>query len=322
MKDIIRIIIYTMMLSIFASTFAEDSFGIDSKAETGSENKHLFNGIGAELGYVGLNMWAGLQFSNGPCIQPLMKFSFWKFNVGVYANMMGSGQDRIKVKASDSNSEDEYKSGKAARGFGMVDEIQFFIEGGNTWKRFSLDASFWYLAYTESSNDESEELSYLWWGDNTGGELTISPSFKIGPVTLYTDQCVQVIAKQRDEITSEDEDLNVSKGSAIGAYHATLGARIDKEMETLSLGFAFWGEYATTKFLKPLIWGNLKDEISGGFYHVTMSTQASYNINPRFTLNGYFNVQFVTNEVLNKSWRYDGCVPYGGLALGYSWDRK
>ncbi len=309
-----------------------------SEGESLSNEKYIFQGLEMNLGYVSKNMWAGFQFSDGPCIQSITKLSFWKISVGAYWNMMGSEEDRIKKSVGG------YKTDKAARGFGMIDEVQFFVEGGHTWKRFALDGSIWLLAYsgddsiavtdtiindTVKVNDKKYDV-YNWWGKSTSAELTIRPSVQLGPITLFTEQNVVIFALEAEKIvhnvddsTGNESKSTTGKGNSIGAYHGVFGATITKEVEKIDIEFTVKAEYAPYSFLESFIWSKKdREKEPSGIYHVTLAAKGAYSPVPSLKIDGFFNVQFMTNKDLDKAMGYDGCIPYGGLILTYLWDRK
>lgn len=306
--------------------------------EKASKKDHIFSGFEMNLGYVSKNMWAGFQFSNGPCIQSITKLSFWKFNIGAYWNMIGSEEDRIKLSTGG------YKTDKAARGFGMIDEVQFFIEGGNTWKKFTLESSIWFLAYTGDDSTATEETImndstiieettysvYNWWGKYISSEAMIKGDLQFGPLTIFSEHFFTVFARDNEKTeydindsTGAQEEKKVSKGNNIGAYHGAFGATITKEVEKIDLEFTVKAEYAPFNFLKSFIWSEKdREKEPSGIYHITLRAAGAYTPLPPLKIDGFFNVQFMTNKDLDKAMGYDGCIPYGGLILTYSWNRK
>ena len=187
-------------------------------ASASEEDDKLF-GASLDLGYVSPNVWAGWQLSYGPCIHPTASFSIWEFNLGVFLNMYGSQRDKFKESLDTLNVDS-----KSQKQFGMIDEVQFFLDWGHSWDWFSLGASYWHLAYTwryAQHQDTTQKVGCEWFGKYSSGELTVSPSFNFGPFSIFTDQSVVIVAQARDET---DDPLNlVSKKNDIGSYHGVLG---------------------------------------------------------------------------------------------------
>lgn len=301
-------------LSIYSTAAAEEKEG------------GLF-GASVDMGYVMPNMWAGWKLSNGACIQPTFTFTIGEFNIGTYMNMYGSEADRRKNSMTG-----EPMYGKYMKGFGMIDEVQFFAGWEHGWKWFSLGASFWYLAYTwqntRYSNTQDSTDRCEWFGQMAGGELTISPAVHLGPFSIFTDQNVVVVARERKwEQWVNDSTVNVTTKNALGDYHGVLGAAwATGADDTWSIELSAKAEWANMKFIREWLESRVKKKKPQGIYHITIGANSSYNILPQLSISGNFNVDFITNywvrfnSVYNKSGN-NGCIPYGGIHLTYTWSQ-
>lgn len=295
-----------------------------SHASASEEDDKLF-GAGLEVGYVAPNVWAGWQLSKGPCIQPIASFSIWDFSLGIFWNIYGSEKDRDVHSQTGGGVYGKYK-----KGFGMCDEVQFFLEWSRSWKWFSLGASYWHLAYTwgfaQYQDTTADKAICEWFGQLSSGELTISPSLNFGPLSIFTDQSVVIVAKERDE---KYDTLNlVAKKSDLGSYHGVFGLSWSKEAsEKWSLELLTKIEWASWKFIRPWLNSKLKEDLKKinhrpyGIYHITFGTGASYNLLPQLKISGNFNFDFITNYWVRKNdiKGVNGCIPYGGIHLVYDW---
>lgn len=288
-------------------------------ANESEENDKLF-GASLDLGYVGPNVWAGWQLSQGPCIQPVVSFSIWEFSLGIFWNLYGSEKDRAMDSQTGEGLYGKYKSG-----FGMCDEVQFFAEWGHTWKWFSLSAAYWHLAYTWGYSDYQDTTKNKpiceWFGTYSSGELTLTPSLNLGPFSIFTEQNMVIIANERDEGKTTDSSNIIIKRSDLGSYHGVFGVTWAKESDMVSVDITAKTEWATWKFIRPWIGSyTMKQKRPSGFYHITLGTGASYTLFPSFSISGNFNVQFTTNRWIKIDNRGNkGIIPYGGIHLTYNW---
>ena len=72
----------------------EETASEEVTSEEDEEEGEDFFGASLDLGYVGPDVWAGFQVSEGARIQPIIKFSVWKFAIGIFWNIYGSEKDR------------------------------------------------------------------------------------------------------------------------------------------------------------------------------------------------------------------------------------
>lgn len=315
--------IFALLLSISPYSNAQENdnlFSVDVVEESAED---LF-GASLQIQYVGPNMWAGFQLSNGPCIQPILTFSVHDFSIGMFMNFYGSERDRDVNSTSDDIIEGKYK-----KGLGMCDEVQLFFDWGHDWKWFSLSSSLWYMAYTwdyAMASDASQSTAICkWFGILSSGELTVTPAVNLDPFSIYMEHSWVVIAKKR---TLKQDSLsgNIRK-TDIGAYHGVFGITWTKSpVEQCSIDLGVKTEWATKKFLDPWMGNRLKEELKKenkmphGFYHVTFGAASTFDINSQLSITGEFNVQFITNHWLkiNDIKIAKGCIPYGGFAINYS----
>ena len=280
------------------------------------EEKDKLFGASFEIGYVHPNMWAGWQLSQGPCIQPVATFSFREFNLGIYWNLYGSEKDRAMDSQTGEGLYGKYKSG-----FGMCDEIQFFLDWSHSWKWFSFGASYWHLAYTWGYDQDTSQTTPIceWFGTFSAGELTLVPSCNFGPFSVFTEQNMVIVAKNRDE-PSDTSNIAIRK-SDLGSYHGVLGITWAKESDNVSVNITAKGEWATWKFIRPWIGSYaMKQKQPSGFYHVTIGTGAGYTPIPQLSISGDFNVDFKTNRWVKIDHKGNkGIIPHGGLHLTYNW---
>lgn len=326
-KTIFSIISIMLFLSLYS---AAQETNDSTEVSTLQEIENLF-GASVDLAYVGPNMWAGWQLSNGPCIQPTFKFSIWKFNIGIYMNLYGSERDWDISSVTGEGIKGQYK-----KGFGMCDEVQFFVDGGYDWKYFSIAAAYWHLSYTwgyaQFTDPTKNKAICEWFGVLSSGELTISPAVHLGPFTIFTDQNLVIAAESRDEQNTTNNALDslgiVVKKSGLWDYHGVLGVSWSKEAaEGLSIELVAKTEWASKKFIEPWLDGRLKSDLKKkniepwGIYHITVGTSSSYSILPQLSVSGYFNVEFITNRWVrfNEIKTIKGCIPYAGINLSYSW---
>ena len=312
----IRNVRFIVSISIVLITFFH--------ASVSGEDDKLF-GASLDVGYVAPNVWAGWQLSQGPCIQPTAGFSIWEFNLGVFLNMYGSQRDKFQKSLDTAKVDNKYQ-----KQFGMIDEVQFFLDWGHSWEWFSLSASYWHLAYTwgfaQYQDTTKKKEICEWFGRYSSGELTVSPSFNFGSLSIFTDQSVVIIAQERDE---DEDTLNiVSKKSDLGSYHGVFGLSWSKAAsEKWSLELLAKIEWASWKFLRPWLNSKLKEELKNidhkpyGVYHCTLGAGNSYTFLPQFSISANFNVDFITNYWVRKNDNrvVKGCIPYGGIHLTYNW---
>lgn len=285
------------------------------------EGKRSYS-LGLDLGYLGPNVWAGWRTTEGPVFQPTTTFSvsdpfLGDFTLGNYLNMYGSQKDRIRESTGG------YKSGYNSLSMGTVDEVQFFGEWARSWNDFSLSVSYWHLSYTWNTN------ILEWFGQYSSGEMTLAPSYKIGDVTLFTQQNMVVVANSRGDTvevkkdssaTEPQFDLNQKK-TDIGSYHAVYGISWDKEMGNMGMNLGVKTEWATYKFIEPWIWdGDIKNHKPSGFYHLTFSAGNSYSPYPWLSISANYGIQYMLNKWVDLDKRYKGSVPYAGIHTSFTLD--
>jgi hypothetical protein len=323
----VRIIFSIVCIILSFSVFSPAEETTDSTQLNKPEEKEKLFGASIDLGYVGPNMWAGWQLSQGPCIQPLMKFSIGEFNIGMYMNFYGSEKDRDV-----NSSTGEGMTGKYKKRFGTCDEVQFLIDWSHDWKYFSLAASYWHLSYTwdnsRYSNTKDSTAKCVWFGPMSGGELTISPSVQLGPFSIFTDQNLVIIAKER----KEEREIDTITKTSLWDYHGVFGVSWSKDAsEKWSIDLQAKTEWASNKFIDPWLDSKIKKLLNernikpNGIYHITFGTSSTYNVLPQLSISANFNVEFITNYWVRMNGIYTTksnkvCIPYVGLHATYSWN--
>ncbi len=324
----------TVVLSLTMSVAAQESnnsssvnseeLGIEENntEDVALEEDNLF-GASLELGYVGPDVWAGFQVSSGTRIQPILKFTVWDFGVGIFWNIYGSERDRLPN--TQPPPDDLY--GKYAKGLGMCDEVQFFVEWSHDWNLFSLSSDIWLMAYTWKNNrfglTANDKSICKWFGNNTSAAFSITPSVNLGPFSIYVMHWVDIMGRNRKVLEDEEWVTKNPIGDYLGNFGFTYSAN---PVERYSLELGAYVGWANRKFLKEWLDTGIKavlrnrNDLPRGIYHVTMGASSSYDVLPQLAISGFFNVEFVTNYWIRISdvKTAKDCIPYGGLNVCYS----
>jgi len=245
-----------------------------SEEVTSEETKEDLFGVSVDVGYVGPDVWAGFQVSEGTRLQPIIKFSVWDFGIGMFWNIYGSEKDR-KVNTQPPP---DYLYGKYTKGLGMCDDVEFFIEWSHDWNWFSLASDFWYLGYTWKNNrfgiTASDKSICQWFGNNSNGALSITPSVNLGPFSIYNFHWVTILGKDRKAL---EDDIWVTK-NPIGDYRGILGFTYSANpVERGSIGLGAYVEWANSKFLKEWLDSGIKavltnrDDLPRGIHHLLLT---------------------------------------------------
>lgn len=194
-------------------------------------------------------IWRGIRFNEGFLVQPLAWVSAYGLTFTGWANVVASDKDPLVETG--------------------LDEIDLILEYGITLRTLEIVPSFTYYHYPEDQSFNS-------------GELAIKAVLPMGPVSLATDQIVDVMEYK-------------------GAYFGDAGIEYEREINSeLSFSAYSYVAWASSKFNENYV-GLSKSALN----YVTLGISFPYYVTEKFYLTPHAELYSIVDaelrEYLDKS---------------------